>query len=82
MNSFEENRKKYYEPLEESVNKLILSIEKAPRLEQKQLPKHLRYAYLGNSSTIPVIISASLTEAQEEKLFRVLRDHKAALDGH
>ena len=35
MNSFEENRKKYYEPLRESVNKSILSIEKAPQLEQK-----------------------------------------------
>ena len=30
MNSFEENRKKYYEPLGESVNKLIPSIKKAP----------------------------------------------------
>ena len=79
MNSFEENRMKYYVPLGESVNKSIPSIEKAPQLEQKQLPKHLQYAYLGKSSTLPVIISASLTEAQEEKLLRVLRDHKAAI---
>ena len=28
---------------------------------------------------LPVIISASLTETQEEKLSRVLRDHKAAI---
>ena len=35
MNSFEENRRKYYEPLGESVNKSIPSIEKAPQLEQK-----------------------------------------------
>ena len=35
MNSFEENHRKYYEPLGESVNKLIPSIEKAPHLEQK-----------------------------------------------
>ena len=79
MNAFEENHKKYYEPLGESVNKSIPSIEKVPQLEQKQLPEHLRYAYLGNSSTLPVIISTSLTEAQEEKLLRVLRDHKAAI---
>ena len=39
----------------------------------------MRYAYLENSSTLPVIISASLNEAQEEKLLRVLRDHKAAI---
>ena len=79
MNSFEENRRKYYEPLGESMNKSIPSIEKAPQLEHKQLPEHLRYAYLGNSSTLPVIISASLNEAQEEKSLRVLRDHKAAI---
>ena len=30
MNSFEENRRKYYEPLGESVTKLVLSIEKVP----------------------------------------------------
>ena len=30
MNSFEENRRKYYEPLGESMNKSIPSIEKAP----------------------------------------------------
>ena len=35
MNSFEENHMKYYEPLGESVNKSIPSIEKAPHLEQK-----------------------------------------------
>ena len=40
----------------------------------------MRYAYLGNSSTLPVIISASLNEAQKEKLLRVLRDHKAAIE--
>ena len=79
MNSFEENRRKYYEPLGESMNKSIPSIEKAPQLEQKQLPENLRYAYLGNSSTLSVIISASLNEAQEEKLLRVLRDHEVAI---
>ena len=48
-------------------------------MEQKPLPSHLRYAYLGNASTVLVIISASLTATEEEKLLRVLRDHKAAL---
>ena len=35
MNSFEENSRKYYEPLGESMNKSIPSIEKAPQLEPK-----------------------------------------------
>ena len=48
-------------------------------MEQKPLPSHLKYAYLGIASTLPVIISASLTELEEEKLLRVLRDHKNAL---
>ena len=48
-------------------------------MKQKPLPSHLRYAYLGNASTLPVIILASLTAIEEDKLLRVLRDHKNAL---
>ncbi|XP_019256322.1 PREDICTED: uncharacterized protein LOC109234712 [Nicotiana attenuata] len=55
------------------------SIEEAPKLELKPLPAHLRYAYLGNSGTLPVIISFSLTSTQEEKLLRVLRERKRAI---
>ena len=43
-----------------------------PQLEQKPLPSHLRYAYLEESSTLPIIISASLTALEEEKVLRVL----------
>ncbi|OIS98320.1 hypothetical protein A4A49_60928, partial [Nicotiana attenuata] len=56
-----------------------LSIEEAPKLELKPFPVHLRYAYLGNSKTLLVIISSSLTNVQEEKLLRVLREHKKAI---
>ena len=48
-------------------------------MEQKPLPSHLKYAYLGIESTLPVIISASLIEL-EENLLRVLRDQKNALE--
>ena len=61
MDSFEPNRRKYYEPLGENTKTLVPSVEQPPKMEQKPLPSHLRYAYLGNASTIPVIISASLT---------------------
>ena len=40
----------------------------------------MRYAYLGESSTLSVIISASLIAIAEEKLLRVLRDHKDAIE--
>ncbi|XP_070010083.1 uncharacterized protein [Nicotiana sylvestris] len=55
------------------------SIEEAPKLELKTLPAHLRYTYLGNSETLPVIISSSLTSTQEEKLLRVLCEYKKAI---
>ena len=48
-------------------------------MEQKPLPSHLKYAYLGVESTLPVIISSSLNALEEGKLLRVLRDHKQAL---
>ena len=52
------------------------SIEQPPQLEKKPLPSHLRYDYLKESSNLLVIISASLTTVEKEKLLRVLRDHK------
>jgi len=55
------------------------SVEEAPKLELKPLPSHLHYAYLGSSDTLPIIISSHLSKLQEEKLLRVLREHKRAL---
>ncbi|XP_052619690.1 uncharacterized protein LOC111910412 [Lactuca sativa] len=40
--------------------KLIPSIMQAPELELKTLPEHLKYAYLGEKETFPVIISTTL----------------------
>ena len=79
MDSFGQNRRKYFESLGEGVKTPVPSIEQPPKMDQKPLPNHLKYAYLGVASTLPVIISASLTELEEEKLLRVLRDHKHAL---
>ena len=80
MDSFEPNRRKYYEPLGENTQTSVPSVEQPPKMDQKPLPSHLRYAYLGNTSTLPVIISASLIAIEEDKLLRVLIDHKDALD--
>ena len=79
MDSFGNNRRKYFESLGEGAKSPAPSIEQPPRMEQKPLPSHLKYAYLGVESTLPVIISSSLTAMEEEKLLRVLRDHKQAL---
>ncbi|CAN6586224.1 unnamed protein product [Malus baccata var. baccata] len=51
----------------------------APVLELKSLPDHLKYVFLGDNETLPVIVSSSLTTIEEEKLIRVLKDHKTAI---
>ena len=55
------------------------SIEEPPTLELKTLPTHLRYAYLGNNNTLPVIISAALNSEQEKSLIEVLKKYKKAI---
>ncbi|XP_073120292.1 uncharacterized protein [Henckelia pumila] len=52
---------------------------RAPKLELKSLPDHLKYIYLGDEETLPVIISKKLTEDQEERLVTVLKEHKTAI---
>ena len=47
--------------------------------ELKPLPSNLKYAYLDDSKSFPVIISASLADEQEEKLLSVLKKHKKAI---
>ena len=79
MDSFEPNRRKYFESLGENTKTPVPFVEQPPKMEHKPLPSHLKYAYLGNASTLPVIISASLTVIEKDKLLRVLRDHKNAL---
>ncbi|XP_073120841.1 uncharacterized protein [Henckelia pumila] len=54
------------------------SLETTPTLELKPLPLHLKYVYLGTNNNLPVIISSLLTDAMEEKLVEVLREHKEA----
>ena len=41
------------------------SIEKAPKLELKALPPHLRYVFLGKGDTLPVIIASDFNVHQE-----------------
>ena len=79
MDSFQPNRRKYYEPLGVNTQTSGPSLEQSPKMEKKPLPNHLRYAYLRDASTLPVIISASLTVVEEDKLLRVLINHKDAL---
>ena len=62
-----------------STNKLLPSVIQAPTLELKPLPSHLKYVFLGEHETLPVIVSSSLTAQEEEKLVRVLKEFKSAI---
>ena len=68
-----------FEDLGERPPKPIPSVEKSPDLELKPLPTHLEYAFLGEGSTLPVVISSDLTPEEEKKLLLVLREYKSAL---
>ncbi|XP_068302775.1 uncharacterized protein [Pyrus communis] len=60
-------------------NAMRIVLMKAPKLELKPIPEHLKYAFLGEDETLPVIISSQLTAEEGEKLIRVLKDHKTAI---
>jgi len=52
-----------------------LSLTRAtPFLGLKTLPKHLKYAYLGEQETLLVIVASNLTKRQEEDLLATLGD--------
>ncbi|KAL2230922.1 UNVERIFIED_CONTAM: Retrovirus-related Pol polyprotein from transposon [Sesamum indicum] len=65
--------------LPHSHTKIVPSILQAPALELKELPKHLKYAFLGENKTLSVIISSKLTDLEEEKLIRVLCEFREAI---
>ncbi|KAB2629193.1 hypothetical protein D8674_033988 [Pyrus ussuriensis x Pyrus communis] len=65
------------EPLESSMSHLTPSTVKAPKLELKPLPPHLKYAYLAEFETLPIIIASDLTPNEEDKLIRVLKEFKS-----
>nr|XP_023907539.1 uncharacterized protein LOC112019245 [Quercus suber] len=45
----------------------------------KPLPSHLKYVFVGDGGTLPVIISSKLSALQEEKLVQVLKEYKTAI---
>jgi hypothetical protein len=45
----------------------------------KPLPDNLKYVFIGDNNTLPVIIATGLTNTQEEKLVKLLCDHKTTI---
>ncbi|XP_050125700.1 uncharacterized protein LOC126602938 [Malus sylvestris] len=54
-----------FESLGEPKTPLQPSKIQPPKLELKPLPEHLKYAYLGANSSLPVIVSADLSLVEE-----------------
>nr|GEU30155.1 reverse transcriptase domain-containing protein [Tanacetum cinerariifolium] len=55
------------------------SIEEPPELELKELPSHLKYAFLEDTDKLPVIIAKDLKDVEKEALIKVLKSHKRAI---
>ncbi|GJY91196.1 DNA-directed DNA polymerase [Tanacetum coccineum] len=69
------------EPLEWKApeNRLKPSCVKPPKLELKELPEHLEYAFLQENNQLPVVISSALSTAKKSRLLEVLKNHKGAI---
>ncbi|CAN6556004.1 unnamed protein product [Malus baccata var. baccata] len=68
-----------FESLEEPKKLLQPSKVHPPKLELKVPPEHLKYAYLGADSSLPVIITADLSSTEEDKLLCILRSYQDAI---
>ncbi|XP_076949355.1 uncharacterized protein LOC143621975 [Bidens hawaiensis] len=70
------------EPLPEKIDTgLKPSLQEAPKVELKELPRHLKYAFLGKNDTLPIIIASNLSLEQESALLKVLVANKEAIGG-
>lgn len=59
--------------------KIPLFIVLVPKIELKLLSKHLKYFFLGEGETLPVITSNKLNQFEENKLARMLREYKETI---
>ena len=66
-------QKKKSKSNEENVQEVEMSYE---GLIMKELPKHLKYAFLGAEESKPIIILDDLIEEKEEKLIKILIKYK------
>ncbi|XP_061344489.1 uncharacterized protein LOC133290424 [Gastrolobium bilobum] len=66
-------------PTEELKKKKSDTIKEAPEVELKELPSNLKYIFLGDKETYHVIINKVLSETEESKLMKVLKDHQTTI---
>nr|GEU99282.1 reverse transcriptase domain-containing protein [Tanacetum cinerariifolium] len=63
----------------EEIKTIKYSIDEHPKLELKELPSHLEYAYLEGTDKLLVIIAKGLKDDEKEALLKVLNSHKRAI---
>ncbi|GKC62585.1 reverse transcriptase domain-containing protein, partial [Tanacetum coccineum] len=55
------------------------SIDKPPKVELKDLPPHLEYAFLEGDNKLPIIIAKDLSVEEKAALIKVLKSYKRAI---
>ncbi|GKB07733.1 reverse transcriptase domain-containing protein [Tanacetum coccineum] len=55
------------------------SIDEPPKVELKDLPPHLEYAFLEGDDKFPVMIAKDLRDEEKAALIKVLKSHKRAI---
>nr|GFB54459.1 reverse transcriptase domain-containing protein [Tanacetum cinerariifolium] len=55
------------------------SVDEPPKVELKDLPHHLKYAFLEGDNKLPIIISKELRSEEKSALTKVLKSHKRAI---
>nr|GEV90686.1 reverse transcriptase domain-containing protein [Tanacetum cinerariifolium] len=63
----------------EEIKTVKSSFDEPPKLELKELPSHLEYAFLEGTDKLPVIISKELKDEEKSALLKVLKSHKRAI---
>jgi len=68
-----------FEPLISPQVKVEASLVQPYKLERKPLPSDLKYAFLGEDESYPIVISSKVSIEQEQELLRMVRKHKKAI---
>nr|GEV56280.1 hypothetical protein [Tanacetum cinerariifolium] len=63
----------------EEIKTVKCSIDESPKLELKELPSHLEYAFLEGTDKLPVIIFKELKDEEKSALLKVSKSHKRAI---
>ncbi|GJW86711.1 reverse transcriptase domain-containing protein [Tanacetum coccineum] len=70
---------KIREELKGEAKTVKSSIDEPPKVELKDLPPHLEYAFLEGDNKLPVIIVKDLKDEEKAALIKVLKSHKRAI---